>query len=183
MGLLLLAYLPRNWLCQETWSVLPPFNFRNVSCLWSNLTLLSQAGCWKRALWQGFSPFAHACGFLLIPCLLLVSCSITVVVSSAPSLPFVSSLPLRVCVAFILAYFCLFLLAASPQPALDEEPHIREGNKVFGCFKREELACWPEAGNRVRSARKPWWWGGRALLPFSTKPRSLRPQFAGCWAP
>lgn len=63
--------------------------------------------------------------------------SVTVVVSSGPSLLFVSSLPLRLWVAFVLAYVFLSLLAASPQPALDEEPHSREGNKVFGCSQRE----------------------------------------------
>lgn len=66
-------------------------------------------------------------------------CSVTVVVNSCPSLLFVSSLPLRLWVAFVLAYVFLSLLAASPQPALDEEPHIREGNKVFGCSQRETV--------------------------------------------
>lgn len=66
-------------------------------------------------------------------------CNITVVVSSGPNLLFLSSLPLRLWVAFVLAYIFLSLLAAFPQPALDEEPHIREGNKVFGCSQRETV--------------------------------------------
>lgn len=80
-------------------------------------------------------------------------CSVTVVVSSGPSLLFVSSLPLRLWVAFVLAYLFLSLLAASPQPALDEEPHIREGNKVFGCSKRETVGLlgWEKSQVNLRA--------------------------------
>lgn len=96
-------------------------------------------------------------------------CSVTVVVSSAPSLLFVSSLPLRLWVAFVLAYVFLSLLAASPQPALDEEPHIREGNKVFGCSQRETVGLL-RLGREV-SKRAMVGGGGGGLLQFCTKSR------------
>ncbi|XP_059328280.1 GTP-binding protein 1 isoform X1 [Ammospiza nelsoni] len=56
--------------------------------------------------------------------------------------------------------------ALQPLPALDEEPHSREGNKVFGCSERN--SGFAEVGkSQVESHGRGW----GALLQFCTKSR------------
>ncbi|XP_018862247.1 GTP-binding protein 1 isoform X5 [Parus major] len=63
--------------------------------------------------------------------------------------------------------------ALQPLPALDEEPHIREGNKVFGCTQRETVALL-RSGEPERHARG---WG--ALLQFCTMSREPEALISG----